>query len=1154
MGLAKIVADTMSKYADRPAIGERDRKLLTDESGKTVSIQWLPQYSTITYQELWTRTGHLASALHHHTAAPLEAGSTVAFLAFTSGDYALLDLACIRLGVITVPLQTGSSDAQIDSILQETQPLILAVSVDYLDIALKAYLKTPSIQRIVLLDYIPEVSEHTAKLEHALTALAAHSSAVLIDDLKHLLQVGASLPEVPLYESTSADDELSMLIYTSGSTGAPKGAMYTQKLASGMWGGSWSTIFSEERAITFHYMPMSHVAGHSSLKSTLARGGTCYFTATSNLSTLLEDISLVRPTELSLVPRICEMIYQKYQGALVRNKAVQGDATALAILETMRTHDLGGQVSWASCSSAPLSNELKVFTEALLNIPLHNVYGSTEAGAIWIDNELLSPPVEDYKIIDVPELGYYRTDSPFPRGELLLKTQSIIPGYYKRPELAAELFDEHGYYKTGDIVAETGHKRLVYVDRRKNVIKLSQGEFVATAQLETLFSAIADIQNIFVHGRSEWSHLLAVVVPSDRLIKRFEGQPEQIKSFLGEAIRGLAKESQLRSYEIPRDFLIDNEPFTQSNGLLSDHGKPLWPRLREKYAQPLEELNDQLMANERDELHDLHDRVNQQPVIETLKQAVRSLVGASTEEISPQAQFRDLGGDSLSAVSLSSILSQAYGISVPVDLLISPAYDLQHVADYIERTLQSGLVRPSAASIHGAEPKAFHAKDLSLEKFISSNVLQNAHGLQASVRSPKTILLTGSTGYLGKFLALQLLEALGETGGKLICIVRGKDTAAAAKRLHESFGSLSSPIFRKVQSLSTLHLEVLAGDIGEPALGLDQEAWERLGREVDLIVHAGALVNHVLPYSSLFDANVTGTGEIISLALTHHLKPLVFLSSIAVASLLSDPATLDEDSDIRVSAASLEVEDTYAAGYGLSKWASEVMLREAHARYGLPVTTFRSSMILAHSQYPGQLNIPDMFTRLLLSIGLTGIAPLSFYQPPGREGGQPHYDGLPVDFTASAILKIGVRQSSADYRSFNLVNPHDDGISLDSFVDWMIEQGIKIKKIDNYSDWYSRFETALRGLPERLKQHSSLTLIHGVNQPAEIVSGSNIVSKRFQEAVKAMGSDNETFEIPHLSEFLIRKYISDLQVHGLLEKEQRPSLHHRSTTALELQS
>lgn len=93
----------------------------------------------------------------------------------------------------------------------------------------------------------------------------------------------------------------------------------------------------------------------------------------------------------------------------------------------------------------------------------------------------------DYKLADVPELGYFRTDLPHPRGELLLKTESIIPGYYKRPEVTAEIFDEDGYYRTGDVMAELGPDRLVYVDRTKDTLKLSQGEFVAVSRLETVF-------------------------------------------------------------------------------------------------------------------------------------------------------------------------------------------------------------------------------------------------------------------------------------------------------------------------------------------------------------------------------------------------------------------------------------------------------------------------------------------------------------------------------------------------------------------------------------------------------------------------------------------------------------------------------------------
>src|SRR5262249_13036907 len=144
----------------------------------------------------------------------------------------------------------------------------------------------------------------------------------------------------------------------------------------------------------------------------------------------------------------------------------------------------------------------------------------------------------------------------------------------------------------------------------------------------------------------------------------------------------------------------------------------------------------------------------------------------------------------------------------------------------------------------------------------------------------------------------------------------------------------------------------------------------------------------------------------------------------------------------------------YADGYANSKWAGEVLLREAYERFDLPISVFRSDMILAHSRYKGQINVPDMFTRLLLSIVVTGLAPRSFY---ALGPVKPHYDGLPVDFTAESIATLGEKALSG-YRTYHVVNPHDDGISMDTFIDWAIEAGHPVERIDDYAGWYRRFE------------------------------------------------------------------------------------------------
>ena len=128
----------------------------------------------------------------------------------------------------------------------------------------------------------------------------------------------------------------------------------------------------------------------------------------------------------------------------------------------------------------------------------------------------------------------------------------MIPGYYKRPELTAEMFDADGYYRTGDIFAETGPDQLVYLDRRNNVLKLSQGEFVTVSKLEAAFGDSPLVRQIYVYGNSARSYLLAVVVPTDEALAHYDAA--ELKSVVGESLSDVAKAAGLQSYEIPRDF------------------------------------------------------------------------------------------------------------------------------------------------------------------------------------------------------------------------------------------------------------------------------------------------------------------------------------------------------------------------------------------------------------------------------------------------------------------------------------------------------------------------------------------------------------------------------------------------------------------------
>nr|BFD86792.1 thioester reductase domain-containing protein [Streptomyces sp. Xyl84] len=1127
MRLAQVMENVFERHADRPAVGERSREFVRDARTGRVSARLLPRYETTTYRELWDRIRAVAGEWHHHPEHPLNAGDRVALLGFTSRDYATLDLACIHLGAVTVPLQTSAPLDQLASITAETEPTLIAASSERLAEGTELALRTPSVRRLVVFDHHPGADDEKERFLEARERLTGSGRNIDVTALTDLLDRAETLLPAPLYTPGDDEDPLAMLIYTSGSTGTPKGAMYTERLARAMWGGAWSKLFAGTDVVTVNYMPMSHVAGHSSLKNALVRGGTTCFTASSDLSTFFEDIALIRPTELSLVPRVCELLHQRYQSELSRrvDEGAHPEAAADEVRRHLREDVLGGRVTWASNSSAPLSAGLTEFTESLLGIPLHNVYGSTEAAGISVDGELLRPPVTDYRLADVPELGYFSTDTPYPRGELLLKSDSVVPGYYRQPELTAELFDADGYYRTGDIVAELAPDRIAVVDRRKSVLKLSQGEFVATARLEAVFAAAPLVRQIFVHGNSERSYLLAVVVPTEDALARYGDDPQRLEQLLEASFRDIARERGLNSYEIPRGLLLETEPFSQANGLLSDHRKLLWPRLLERYGERLERLYADIAARENDELNEVRRSGATRPVLETVQRAARAVLAGTSAEVSPDAHFRDLGGDSLSAVSLSDLLQGAFGFRVPVDVIISPAHDLRQLAAYIEAKRTTTANRPAFASVHGAGATHVHAKDLTLDRFLDARLLDATRELPRPTGEPRHVLLTGASGYLGRFLTLEWLQRLAPVDGRLTVVVRGRDAVSARRRLTDAYGSADAELTHTFKTLADGHLEVLAGDIAEPGLGLQEADRERLAADVDLIVHAGALVNHVLPYDHLFEANVVGTAEVIRLALTTKLKPVTYISSVAVStSPAGDP--LDEDCDVRTELPVQPVDDGYAGGYATSKWAGEVLLREAHELHGLPVTVFRSNMILAHSRYAGQLNVPDMFSRLLFSVLATGLAPRSFYRTDGDGAARPHYDGLPVDFTAASVAALG--GATSGYRTYSLVNPHDDGVCLDTFVDWLAADGHGIERITDYDDWLVRLEAALRALPESQRQHSVLPLLHGYRTPERPYPGSVIPSARFQAAVRRTGVGT-AHDIPHLSPGLIRKYATDLQ-------------------------
>ena len=104
-------------------------------------------------------------------------------------------------------------------------------------------------------------------------------------------------------------------------------------------------------------------------------------------------------------------------------------------MRKFREADVGGRLVFSLTGSSPIAPEVLVFLRGALQAPTYEGYGSTEAGYISTEWEMNTDNVLEWKLVDVPELGYFTTDKPFPRGELVLKTRGLIKGYFKHPKV-----------------------------------------------------------------------------------------------------------------------------------------------------------------------------------------------------------------------------------------------------------------------------------------------------------------------------------------------------------------------------------------------------------------------------------------------------------------------------------------------------------------------------------------------------------------------------------------------------------------------------------------------------------------------------------------------------------------------------------------------
>ncbi len=744
-----------------------------------------------------------------------------------------------------------------------------------------------------------------------------------------------------------------------------------------------------------------------------------------------------------------------------------------------------------------------------------NAYGPTEA-TIYAAISAPMKAGEGAPIgVPVPGAALFVLDKwlrPAPEGvvgELYIAGRGVAVGYLHRAGLTASRFVACPYggpgarmYRTGDLVRWGADRQLQYLGRADEQVKI-RGYRIELGEVQAALAALDGVQAAAVIAREDRpgdKRLVGYVTVTDDV------DTAQMRHALGEG---------LPPYMVPSAIVVlDTLPRTV-NGKL------------DKRALPAPEYQNALRYT---------------PPATPTEEIVAGIYGQvlGVERVGVENSFFDMGGDSLSAMRVVAAINTAFDANLSVRTLFeAPSVrGVSHRLDNADLDGEADSHGPGYAAVHGRDSDGLRASDLILDKFIDETTLDIVPTLPGPSAEARTVLLTGATGFLGRYLALEWLKQLKRVDGKLICLVRASSDQEAWRRLEKTFDSGDPELLEHFHQLAANHLEVVAGDKGEANLGLDEQTWQRLADSIDLIVDSAAEVNSVLPYRELFGPNVVGTAEMIRFALTARVKPYAYVSTSDLGRQI-EPSLFTEDADIRVISPTRILDGSYANGYGNSKWAGEVLLREANELFGLPVSVFRSGMILSDTSYAGQFNVTDVVTRMILSLVATGVAPGSFYQRDANGNRQrAHFDGLPVEFVAEAIATLGA-QVVDGFETYHVMNPHDDAIGIDTYVDWLIEAGYPIQRIDDFGEWVRQFEAGLRALPDRQRQHSVLQMLqlmlHNPDQiqPLEPTRGSFAPTDRFHAAVQEakIGPDND---IPHISAAVIIKYVTDLQLVGLL--------------------
>lgn len=476
------------------------------------SGQW-KKYSTADVSDIVNR---LSAGLSSMGIGPndmsVEGRDKVAILSKNRPEWLMLDLAVQKCGAILTPIYPTINVNELEFVLNDAQVKIVFVNDEDL------FLKVLSIK-----DRVPSL-KNIFTFEH--TANAKHWKEVLEKGTPEFQARVRSIAEKIQYE------DVATIIYTSGTTGKPKGVMLSHRniLSNVLSSIKCFPPGDDLRALSF--LPLNHIFERMVSYLYLFKGTSIYYA--ESLETIGDNLKEVTPDLFTTVPRLLEKVYDRImqKGAeltgvkrklffwahglaekfeLNKNNGVWYNmqlALANKIVFSKWREGLGNKIICIVTGGAACQVRLiRIFTAA--KIPIMEGYGLTETSPVMCVNRFeekdrkfgtVGPAIDGIEIKIAED------------GEILCKGPNVMVGYYKRPDLTAEVIKD-GWLLTGDIGNMVDNRFLKITDRKKELFKTSGGKYVAPLPIESKLKESPFIEQVMIVG-SEQKFVGALIIPS----------------------------------------------------------------------------------------------------------------------------------------------------------------------------------------------------------------------------------------------------------------------------------------------------------------------------------------------------------------------------------------------------------------------------------------------------------------------------------------------------------------------------------------------------------------------------------------------------------------------------------------------------------------